>query len=186
MSFLSNKQIFNLRLKYVGKDVLISDKASFYNPQNISIGNNSRIDDFVVMSAGNGGIEIGKQVHIAVYASLIGMGKIYIDDYANISSRVAIYSSSDDFSGEFMTNPTVDAQFTNVISGDVYIGKHVVIGTGSVILPNVVLEEGAAIGALSLVKNNCKSFHVYAGIPARIVKKRSKRILQLSEEFEKI
>ncbi len=165
--------------KHLGKNVKISDKASFYNTENISIGDNSRIDDFCVFSSGEGGIEIGNNVHLNVFVSIIGRGKIQIDDFAALSSKVTIYSSNDDYSGEYMTNPTVNPRYTNVHHGDVTIGKHVIVGAGSVVLPNVTLEEGSCIGALSLVKNNCRSFCMYAGIPARFIKKRSRRLLEL-------
>lgn len=183
MSYLSVNSIKKLGFKRVGKGVKISKKASIYNAKNISVGDWTRIDDFVVLSAGKGGIEIGRNVHMAVYSSLIGQGKIVIDDFANISSRVAIYSSNDDYSGKFMSNPTVDKEFTNVTFGDVYIGRHVIIGFGSGVLPNVKIREGAVVGALSLVKKDCKSFCVYGGVPAKLLKKRSRRFLKLEKEL---
>lgn len=185
MAFCTIEEIKQIGFKYVGVNVLISNKASFHNSANISIGDNTRIDDFCVLSAGEKGIKIGRNIHIAVYTSLMGKGEIFIDDFANISSRVAIYSSNDDYSGEFMTNPTVDKKFTNVTDGDVYIGKHVIIGSGSVILPNVIIEEGVSIGALSLVKENCKRFNCYAGRPARFIKKRSEKLLELEKKLKK-
>jgi galactoside O-acetyltransferase len=177
MAMLDINTIMQMGFKKAGKNIQISDKAAFYNAGNISIGDNTRIDDFCVISAGEGGIEIGRNVHIAVYVSLIGKGKITVGDFANFSSRIAVYSSNDDYSGEFMTNPTVDEEFTNVTHADVFIGKHVIIGTGSVILPGITIEEGASIGSLSLVKNNCESFGIYAGIPAKFIKKRSDKLL---------
>lgn len=181
MAILDQKEISKIGFKASGKNVRISDKASFYNPGNITIGDNTRIDDFCVLSAGEGGIFIGNNVHLAVYVSLIGKGKITVSDYANFSSRISVYSSNDDYSGEYMTNPTVDEEFTNVTHADVYIGKHVIIGTGSVVLPGISIEEGASIGSLSLVKSNCESFGIYAGIPAKYIRKRSNKLL----EFEK-
>ena len=77
------------KFKYVGKNVLISSLASIHNPENISIGDYSRIDDFCILSAGEGGISIGRNVHIAVYVSLIGKENIHIDDFAGISSRTS-------------------------------------------------------------------------------------------------
>lgn len=74
----------------------------------------SRIDEFCVLLAGTGGIVIGNNVHIAVFCSLIGKEVIKINDFANLSSRVSIYSSSDDYSGEYMTNPTIPSHLTNV------------------------------------------------------------------------
>jgi acetyltransferase-like isoleucine patch superfamily enzyme len=173
------------KFKYVGKNVLVSSLASVHNPGNISIGDFSRIDDFCVLSAGEGGITIGRNVHIAVYVSLIGKEKIRIDDFAGVSSRTSVYSSNDDYSGDFMTGPTVDTHFTNVTNGEVYIGKHVVIGAGSIILPHVKIMEGAIVGALSLVKKDCESFGVYTGVPAEKISTRTNRLLQLEKEFLK-
>ena len=185
MAFLSREQIESMGFKSVGDNVLLSDKASYYNCKNISIGNNTRIDDFAVLSAGEGGIEIGSYIHIAVYSSLIGAGKITLKNFCNISSKVSIYSSNDDYSGEYMTNPMVNSKFTNVSHAPVTIGKHVIVGSGSVILPNVTLEDGVAIGALSLVTKDCKEFGVYMGVPAKRMKDRSKNLLVLESQFTK-
>ena len=183
MAFLTEEQIKAMGFHHVGENCLLSDKASYYNCNNIIIGNNVRIDDFCVLSAGIGGIEIGSHIHIAVYSSLIGAGKIVLKDFCNISSKVAIYSSNDDYSGQFMTNPTVPSQYTNVTSSDVIIGKHVIVGSGCVILPGVTLETGVAVGALSLVNKNCKEFGVYIGSPVKRIKERRKELLNLETQL---
>ncbi|HBP36619.1 acyltransferase [Raoultella planticola] len=185
MSYYTNSELEKLGFFELGIDVKISKKTSLYNCQKISIGNHVRIDDFCVLSAGHGGINIGNNIHIAVYSSIIGAGMVTISDYANISSRVAIYSSNDDYSGEFMTNPTINEEFTNVSHADVFIGKHVIIGSGSVILPGVNIEDGVAIGALSLVNNDCKSFFIYVGTPVRPLKERKRNLLLLEEIFKR-
>ena len=107
MSYYTDAELSGLGLAAVGRSVSLSRKASLYGVSRISIGDNSRIDDFCVLSAGDGGISIGRYVHIAVFSTLIGKGRIELNDYANLSSRVAIYSSNDDYSGELMSNPTV-------------------------------------------------------------------------------
>jgi dTDP-4-amino-4,6-dideoxy-D-glucose acyltransferase len=179
MGYLTNQQILNMEFASIGENVLLSDKASYYNCQKIQFGNNVRVDDFCVLSAGDGGILIGNYIHIAAYSSIIGSGNISLDDFSNISSRVSIYSSSDDYSGLSMTNPMVPNEFTNVQHADVKIGRHVIIGAGSIILPGVTLAEGVAVGALSLVKNDCQSFSIYAGIPAKIIGDRRRNLLEL-------
>ncbi|EFD1058498.1 acyltransferase [Escherichia coli] len=184
MPHLDEVQLKKMGFKSVGCNVRISDKASFYGCGNISIGNNVRIDDFCVLSAGEGGIDIHDYIHIAVYSSIIGRGKVTISDYANISSRVSIYSSNDDYSGNYMTNPVVPDEYTNIHSGPVFIGKHVIIGCGSIVLPNVILHEGAAIGALSIVKEDCESFTINVGIPAKPISERSKKLLELESVFK--
>ena len=183
MAILDQSQIIEMGFASFGKNIAISNRASFYNCKKISLGNNVRIDDFCVLSAGVGGIFLGNYIHIAVYSSLMGAGTISLADFSNISSKVAIYSSSDDFSGEWMTNPTIPERLTGVVRADVTIGRHVIIGSGTVILPGVTVGEGTAIGALSLVKSNCESFGIYAGTPARRIGERSRRILELEKQF---
>lgn len=183
MSWLTNRQLQKMNFLRIGKEVYLSSKASFYNCQNISIGDHVRIDDFCVLSAGIGKINIGSYVHISVYSSLIGGGNITLEDYCGLSSRVSIYSSNDDYSGNFMTNPTVPSKFTNVNHADVKIGRHVIVGSGTVVLPGVTLEEGAAIGSLSLVVKNCESFGVYIGVPAKKIKNRNRKLLDLEKKL---
>jgi galactoside O-acetyltransferase len=180
MAWLTDEQMTAMGFTGFGKNVFLSDKASYYNCKNIQIGNNVRVDDFCVLSAGVGGITIGNYIHIAVFSSLIGAGQIALDDFCNISSRVSIYSSNDDYSGAAMTNPTLPEALTKVHHADVRVGSHVIIGSGVLILPGVVLEEGVAIGALSLVKKDCSAFGIYAGVPARKIAERKRDLLTYS------
>lgn len=182
-SFFNETELRELGFRSIGRDVKLSRKASFYNPGNISVGDFSRIDDFCVLSAGEGGIEIRRNVHIAVFTSLIGQGKIKVGNFANLSSRIAVYSSNDDYSGEFMTNPTVDSRYTNVYSAPVTIGEHAIIGSGSIILPGINIGEGVSIGALSLVNKDCEPFKIYAGVPAKYLKDRSRNLITMANRF---
>lgn len=181
MALLTREQLLAMGFANIGDPVFISDKASFYGCSRISIGSHVRIDDFAVLSAGEGGIEIGSYIHIAVYSSLIGAGKISLADYCNISSRVSIYSSSDDYSGATMTNPMVPDQYKAVQHAPVTLEKHVIVGCGTVILPGVTMHEGAAAGALSLINRDCQQFSIYAGQPARFIKARSSELMMLEQ-----
>lgn len=183
MGTLSRSALESMGFASVGENVRLSDRASFYNCANISIGDNVRIDDFCVLSAGEGGIVLGSHIHIAVQSSLMGAGRITLGDFANISSRVAIYSSNDDYSGAAMTSPQVPAQYTDVTHADVTLGKHVIVGCGSVILPGVAIGDGAALGALSLVREDCRAFGIYAGAPARFIKERKRDLLALADQY---
>ncbi|MBA7751027.1 acyltransferase [Enterobacter sp. RHBSTW-01064] len=184
MAILTREEIEQIGFASIGENIHISTKASFYGISKIHIGNNVRIDDYCVISAGEGGVFIGNYIHIAVYSSLIGAGKITVMDFSNISSRVSIYSSNDDYSGESMTNPMVPTELTNVYHASVTINKHVIIGSGCVILPGVVIGEGTAIGALSLVKSDCEPFSIYVGNPAYKAKKRSMGMIDLEKKLD--
>ena len=80
-----------------------------------------------------------------------------------------------------MTNPMVPSQDTNVTHAPVMLGKHVIVGSGAVILPGVTLEDGVAIGALSLVRKSCQAFGVYAGVPVRLLGERRRELLGLEK-----
>ena len=179
MAFLTEEKIKEMGFRDIGENCLLSDKASYYNCKNITIGSNTRIDDFAVLSAGDGGIEIGSYVHIAIGVSVIGAAKISLKNFVGLSSRVSIYSSNDDYSGNYLTNPMVPNQYTNVTSSEVIIAEHVIVGSGSIILPGVTLEKGVAVGALSLVTKNCTEFGIYIGVPAKRIKERKRDLLDI-------
>ncbi|MBP3890782.1 MAG: hypothetical protein J6D29_01275 [Solobacterium sp.] len=175
-SFYTEEELKTLGLKKVGEDVSISRKCSIYSPENIIIGNHTRIDDFCILS---GTITIKDHVHIAAFSAIYGGEEgVYIDDYANISSRVSIYSISDDYSGETMTNPTIPAEYKNVKSAPVKIEKHVIIGATSVVLPGVTLKEGSAFGSFSFINKDSLPWSINAGIPCEYKKERSKKLLE--------
>jgi acetyltransferase-like isoleucine patch superfamily enzyme len=183
--FYKQEELDKMGFKFLGENVLISNKTSIYGAQNIEIGSNVRIDDFCVISSGECGIKIGNNVHIAVFCCLIGNGLIIMDDFSGLSSRVSIYSSTDDYSGNYLTNPTISDEYKNVISGTVRLGKHVIIGSGSVILPNVNIDNYSSVGALSLVNKDVESSKIVAGIPSKIIKNRENKLSKLECEYLK-
>jgi len=176
--FYTKKELDKIGFKSVGNNVLISNKASIYGAQNIEIGSNVRIDDFCILSAGDGGIKIGNYIHIACYAHLIGAGEIIVEDHAQISGKASIYSSSDDFSGDFLIGPTVPKGLTNVKNKKVHLKKYVILGCNVVVLPGVTIEEGTAIGALSLVSKSLPGYGIYGGNPLKFLKERKKGMLK--------
>ena len=182
-SFYSEEELKEIGFKSMGGNILISRKASIYSAANITIGDNVRIDDFCILS---GHIELGSYIHIAAYTALYGGDKgIYISDFANLSSRICVYSISDDYSGETMTNPMVSDEYKNVESKPVYIGKHAIIGSTSVVLPGVNIAEGSSFGSFSFINRDSEPWSINAGIPFKKIRDRKKDLLALAEEFEK-
>ncbi len=177
-SYMSRTELENMGFRKMGSDIKISKTAMFYNTESIELGSHIRIDDFVFVSGGNG-ISIGDYVHVAVYSALHGKYGIEIGDYVNISSRVSVYSSSDDYSGEFMCGPLVDQKWVHDIGQKIIIEEYSIIGTGSVLLPGAILRKGVAVGAMSLVKQEIAPFRICAGIPARDIKGRSQEMLKI-------
>lgn len=182
-SFYSEEELKILGLKSFGKNVLISRNACIYGAQNISIGDNVRIDDFCILS---GKIDIGSWIHISAYTGLFGGDEgIELKDFVTISSRCCIYAISDDYSGGCMTNPMVDEEFRHTYGGKVTFEKHAIIGSGCTVLPNVVLHEGASVGAMSLIKRDLEPWCMYAGIPAVKIRDREKKAKEYEEKMLK-
>jgi acetyltransferase-like isoleucine patch superfamily enzyme len=181
MAYYSEHELFLMGFKSLGKNVKISDKASIYNCDQIEIGDYSRIDDFCVIS---GRIRIGRNVHIAPQCLIAGGEEgIVLEDFSGLAYQVQVFSQSDDYSGKTMTNPTVPKKYKQEQKKSVLIGRHAIIGAGSIILPGVCLAEGTSIGAMSLVRKSTESWSIYTGNPAKKIKARKKDLLLLEEAY---
>lgn len=168
----------------LGQNVRIARNCTIIGAENISIGDNVRIDGYCTLVAtGDGYINFGSFIHIGGYCLLQAGSGIYMDDFSTLSWGVKVFTKSDDFSGRYMTNPTVPAKFTGVKGGPVVLKRHSIVGANSVILPKVILEEGVAVGAMSLVLNNLDSWGIYAGTPAFRIKERSQKLLELEKNL---
>jgi acetyltransferase-like isoleucine patch superfamily enzyme len=182
-SFLSLDELVALGLRSCGRGVKISRYANLYAPHLLSIGDHSRIDDFCILS---GDVTVGACVHVAPQCLLFGAKGIVLEDFSGLSSRVAIYTESDDYvMGSGLTNPTVPASFRKILDeGAVRLGRHAIVGCGAVILPGTTLGEGTSIGALSLVRGELETWSVYAGNPAeKRAQRQSRSILRLEAEL---
>jgi acetyltransferase-like isoleucine patch superfamily enzyme len=181
MAYLSEKQMHKFGFKSLGQNVKISDKSSIYEPEKIEIGDNSRVDDFCILS---GKIVIGRNIHITPYCNLAGGEKgIFIDDFSTLAYGVNVFTQSDDYLGFTMTNSTIPAKYKKEKKEAIYIKKHVIVGAGSYILPGVTLEEGTSVGAMSLILASTKPWMVYVGIPACAIKNRKKDLLVLEKQY---
>lgn len=180
MSFLTQTQLHNLGFKSLGQNVLISDKASIYSPELISIGSHVRIDDFCILS---GEIILHNYIHISAFSALYGKLGIELHDYTGLSPRTTIFSASDDFSGDYMISPMVPKELTNVKGGKVVLEKFSQVGSGSVIMPDVNIAEGSIVGAMSFLKTSTEPWGMYHGCPAKYFKKRNKIIMELSNKI---
>lgn len=181
MAYYTSEQLNQLGFKYVGKNVKISDKAAIYNYDQIEIGDNSRIDDFCVIS---GKIKIGRNVHITPTCLVAGGIKgIVFEDFTTLAYGVKVFTQSDDYSGETMMNSTVPKEYKNEFMKEVIIKKQSIVGAGSIIMPGVILEEGTTIGAMSLVLKSTTPWGIYFGIPAIRKKDRKKDLLELEKQY---
>jgi galactoside O-acetyltransferase len=175
--YYTASELAALGLGSCGRHVFISRHASIGSPERIHIGNMVRIDAFTTL-IGAETVVVGDHVHIGSSVTINAAAPVTIGDYAGISAGVRLFTTDDDYSGGALTGPTVSSELTNIRTEPVALGQHCVVGANSVILPGVVLEEGVVVGALSLVKDRLEAWGIYAGVPARMIRRRSKDLLE--------
>ena len=181
MAYYSEEELHNIGFKSLGRSVRISDKAAIYDAHRIEIGDNSRIDDFCVIS---GKVFIGRNVHIAVFCSVAGGEKgVILEDFSGLAYGCHVFTQSDDYTGRALTNPTVPDKYKREMKKGIVIGKHSIVGTNSIIFPGVNLAEGTSVGGLSMVTKSTEEWSVYFGNPAKKIKNRKKDLLELEKEY---
>ena len=181
MAFLKQDQLERMGFKSLGKNVRISDKASLYNPEQMEIGDHSRIDDFCVVS---GKVTMGRNVHIAVFCNVAGGEKgITFGDFSGLVYACHVFTQSDDYGGETLTNPTVPDQHKRETKAAIVIGRHSIVGTNSLVFPGVILAEGTSVGAHSMVTKSTEEWSIYFGTPAKRIKARKRELLTLEADY---
>jgi galactoside O-acetyltransferase len=175
-SFYSEKELPEIGFHSYGKNVLISRFARFYSPEKIKIGDNVRIDDFCILS---GNISIGSHIHISAYVGMYAANGIVMEDYSGISPRGTLFSAMDDFNGDYLIGPVHPTKLTNVTGGNIILKKFAQIGANSIVFPNLIIGEGAVVGACSLVTSSLSDWGIFVGVPAKWQKERSKKIKNL-------
>lgn len=181
MGYLNREQLKEMGFKYIGKNVKISDKASIYNCDCIEIEDNSRIDDFCVIS---GKLKIGRNVHITPMCLVAGGEKgIIFEDFTTVAYGVQVFTQSDDYSGRTMCNSTIPKKYKNELKEEVVIKKYSIVGAGSIIMPGVILAEGTSVGAMSLVLKSTEPWGIYIGNPAKRLKNREKDLIELKKLY---
>ena len=111
-------------------------------------------------------LEIGDNVSIGRSSIIAIKDHLKIGNNTEISANVFICDQSHGIkSGKLITNQ-------NSVIEKVSIGEDVWIGTGAVILKGVHIGSGSVIGANSVVNKNIPNSEIWAGNPAKFVRKR--------------
>ena len=183
--FLSESAVARLGFAHVGEGVLISSRAVFVGAENISIGSMTRIDAFAFISAGPADVRIAAFCHVAANCYLSGaQGGIQIGYGSGLAPFSALYSAVEDYTGGYLTNPTIPTSLREPLVAPVILGRHVAVGSSSVVLAGRRLEQGSAVGALSLVVRDVRPFELVHGNPARRIGSRNaERLLALDADL---
>lgn len=181
MAYFSDDELRSMGFRHVGTNVRVSDRAALYDLDRISIGDNSRIDDFCVLA---GSVTIGRNVHVTVHCNLAGgRAGVTLADFSTLAYGCHVVAQTDDYSGRTMTNSTIPAEFKNERSDPTVVGRYAILGTGTIVLPGVVIGEGVSAGAGSVFTTSPDPWGIYVGAPARRVKDRARDLLALADDY---
>jgi len=111
-------------------------------------------------------IEIGNNVHIGNNAYISAKGGLYIGDNTHISRNLILYTDNHNYEGKLLP-------YDNTFKlKKVIIEKNVWIGINVIILPGSHIEEGAIIGAGSIVRGTIPKNAIYGGSLGQVIKYR--------------
>lgn len=130
-----------------GKNVRIHPTASLRCGENITLGENSHINQYCCVWASRN-------------------AKIVLGDNLLMGPGVKIFSSNHGMKAGIPMNE----QPWN--EKDVIIGNDVWLGANSVVVPGVKIGDGSVIAAGAVVTKDIEPFAVAGGVPARLLKKR--------------
>jgi len=154
--------------RYYGRDVVIENGVLIFHPENISIFDKVYIGHNTILKGYfQGNMVIGEGTWIGQNCFIHSAGGIVIGKAVGIGPGVKILTSyHQDMDSE------VPVMFNPLAFGKVEIRDGADIGIGAILLPDITIGEGAIIGAGSLVNSDVEPYSVYAGTPARFIRKR--------------
>lgn len=92
---------------------------------------------------------------------------IYIGDYTHITSGCRLLCHQRDLTGYYVGDNAAELGYR---TGEIHIGKGVMVGMETLIMPGVTIGDGAIIGAGSIVTKDIPAWTIATGRPARVVK----------------
>lgn len=92
---------------------------------------------------------------------------IYIGDYTHITSGCRLLCHQRDLTGYCVGDNAAELGYR---TGEIHIGKGVMVGMETLIMPGVTIGDGAIIGAGSIVTKDIPAWTIATGRPARVVK----------------
>lgn len=152
----------------IGKNVIMEGGILVFHPENISIGDNVYIGhDTILKGYYKGKMEIGDGTWIGQQCFLHSAGNIKIGENVGIGPGVKIITSY--HSGSDKSKPIMHSE---LVFEEVILEDGCDIGVNASILPGVKIGKGSQIGAGAVVTRNVPDGEVWAGVPAKFLKKR--------------
>lgn len=122
------------------------------------------------------GCHVGKNTFFGDYVRMDTSyaNMIYIGDYTHITSGCRLLCHQRDLTGYCVGDNAADLGYK---TGEIHIGKGVMVGMESIIMPGVTIGDGAIIGAGSIVTRDIPAWTIATGRPAKVIKEIPERII---------
>jgi acetyltransferase-like isoleucine patch superfamily enzyme len=184
--YLTEHDLQDFGFKSIGKNIQIDSTCVFVGEKNMEIGSNIRIDAYCILK---GNICLKNNIHIGPHSVLSGSGgKIIIDSCSVMSNGAYLYTATDDFIGDHLASlPYIPEQYKKVRCGDIYMGKAVVLGSRTTVLPDVNIGDGATTSIGSIIRKNVPagSVCIADGTNIKIIKTRNiEKLLMMQKDIE--
>lgn len=156
---------------HYGQGVRIFEPCVILKPAMVSIGDFARVDALTKIEGGLG-VTIGERVHVGSGSRLnVGGGELVFGAHSGCSVNVVIATGQPDLSYRLIS-AAEEPDDCHVIKSRTVIGEFVVIFAGAIITPGVTIGDGAIVAAGAVVTKDVPAWEVWAGNPARFIKKR--------------
>jgi acetyltransferase-like isoleucine patch superfamily enzyme len=168
----------NVQFHSCGADVRVDDWVRITRPELVDIGSHVAIDFGFYCSVR---MTIGDYVHISPHVSVVGGidGFLAIDSFITISSGSRLVCNGETFSGEGLVGPFIPKEFRDRLKcAPIRMERFSSVASNAVILAGCALAEGSVVGAGSVLTKSTEPWTVYAGVPARPIKKRPADIMK--------
>lgn len=148
----------------IGRNVLLKGL-----PYDIQVGKGTTFYDncICLLTAEESVLKIGNNCFFAYSTLICCSHKIEIGNDVQIGEFSSIRDTTHSYE---MTGKPM--KYNADVSSPIIIGNDVWIGRGCIIMPGTIIGDGVVVGANSVIKGSLKSYSIYAGTPARLIKPR--------------
>ena len=98
----------------------------------------------------------------------------FLENNTGISTGCVLFSETDDFTSSSLIGSQHIESKRKIIKGEIILDEHSQLGTKSVVMPGITIQEGAVTGAFTYVNLNLNPWSVYVGSPAKYLKSRTR------------
>jgi acetyltransferase-like isoleucine patch superfamily enzyme len=168
----------NAKFRSCGEDVRVDDFVQITRPELVDIGNHVAIDMGFYCSVQ---MKIGDYVHISPQVSVVGGmdGLLEIDSFITISSGSRLICNGETFSGEGLVGPFIPKEFRDTLKcAPIRMRRFAGVASNAVVFAGCDIAEGSVVGAGSVLTKSTEPWTIYAGVPARPIKKRRSDVMK--------